>query len=135
MIAKEAKERAEVDGDEPAKKSREDYKKQKELEEARKAGTVPAMQDESGKDINPHIPQYIMQAPWYIQSKVPTLKHQRIHDEKKKVFASLEKWQKKGIKEGPVATKYRKGACDNCGAMTHKKKDCLEVSYVLLYAV
>ena len=28
---------------------REDHKKQKELEEARKAGTVPAMKDEEGK--------------------------------------------------------------------------------------
>jgi len=46
MIAKEAKT---DDGDGPKKKSREDYKKEKELEEARKAGTVPAMQDESGK--------------------------------------------------------------------------------------
>ena len=47
LIAKEARQTAEDDG--PVKKSREDYKKQKELEEARKAGTVPAMQDESGK--------------------------------------------------------------------------------------
>lgn len=31
------------------RKRREEYKKLKELEEARKAGTVPAMQDEEGK--------------------------------------------------------------------------------------
>ena len=26
---------------------------------------------------------------------------------------------------GPAATKFRRGACENCGAMTHKTKDCL----------
>ena len=36
-------------GGERQKQSREDWKKMKELEEARKAGTAPAMQDEEGK--------------------------------------------------------------------------------------
>lgn len=112
--------------EEPQKKSREDYKKMKELEEARKAGTVPAMQDEEGRDINPHIPQYIMQVPWYYGENRPTLKHQRPQPEKQKNFSDMTEWFKKGVKEGPVSTKFRKGACENCGATTHKKKDCLE---------
>lgn len=113
-------------GGERQKQSREDWKKMKELEEARKAGTAPAMQDEEGKDINPHIPQYIMQAPWYFGAKTATLRHQRPQEERYTTYSSLDAFVKTGIKSGPVATKYRKGACENCGAMTHKKKDCLE---------
>jgi len=37
------------EGDETKTNRREDWKKMKELEEARKAGTVPAMKDEEGK--------------------------------------------------------------------------------------
>ena len=37
--------------------------------------------------------------------------------------------------QGPVATKFKKGACENCGAMTHKRKDCLEVSMAVLSLV
>ncbi|XP_025095719.1 pre-mRNA-splicing factor SLU7-like isoform X1 [Pomacea canaliculata] len=111
---------------ETKKQSREDWKKMKELEEARKAGTAPAMTDEEGKDINPHIPQYIMQAPWYIGAKTPTLRHQRPQNEKQKKFDGLNVEVKKGVKEGPVARKWRKGACENCGAMGHNKKECFE---------
>ncbi|CAO2642591.1 Pre-mRNA-splicing factor SLU7 [Lemmus lemmus] len=113
--------------EEPKKMTREDWRKKKELEEQRKLGNAPAEVDEEGKDINPHIPQYISSVPWYIDpSKRPTLKHQRPQPEKQKQFSSSGEWYKRGVKENSITTKYRKGACENCGAMTHKKKDCFE---------
>lgn len=112
--------------EEPKKKSREDWRRAKELEEARKAGTAPAAVDEEGRDINPHIPQYISSAPWYFGSAGPTLKHQRPQDEKQIEFSGLDEWYKRGVDTSKIATKFRKGACENCGAMTHKKRDCME---------
>lgn len=52
-------------------KSREDHRKKLELEEARKAGLAPAEVDEDGKEINPHIPEYMSKAPWYLKSEKP----------------------------------------------------------------
>lgn len=112
--------------EEPKKKSREDWRKAKELEEARKAGTAPAAVDEEGRDINPHIPQYISNAPWYYNAAGPTLKHQRPQDEKDKGVSGINEWYHRGVNTSQVITKFRKGACENCGAMTHKKKDCFE---------
>ncbi|CAG0891963.1 unnamed protein product [Cyprideis torosa] len=89
------------------------------------AGTAPAEVDEEGRDINPHIPQYISTAPWYFGSSGPTLKHQRPQPEKQKQTARIDEWYQRGVK-GKVATKFRPGACENCGAMTHKRKDCME---------
>lgn len=111
--------------DQQIKRSRqEDYKKSKELEEARKAGNAPAAVDEDGKDINPHIPQYISSVPFFYNTTQPSLRHQRVLNEKTKVVP-LDTGIQRGIKI-QRATTYRKGACENCGAMTHQKKDCLE---------
>ena len=49
MVSKKVKKDTEEEGDEPRKQSREEWKKQRELEEMRKAGTAPAMKDEEGK--------------------------------------------------------------------------------------
>ena len=115
------------DSDIPKKKNREDWKKAKELEEARKAGTAPAAVDEEGKDINPHIPLYLSSAPWYYNTTGPTLKHQRSQsDGKQKQLSKIGQWFQRGVDLHSIATKFRKGACGNCGAMTHKKKDCIE---------
>ncbi|KAI3618616.1 pre-mrna-splicing factor slu7 [Moniliophthora roreri] len=107
------------------KLSREEFRRQKDLDAARKAGTAPAALDEEGKPINPHIPQYISQAPWYLDTGAPSLSHQRRRDNEKEKD-KLNNWYDRGAAQGPVARKYRKGACENCGAMTHKKQDCLE---------
>lgn len=122
MLAKMANNENDA-GEGKERRTKEDWRKIKELEEDRKAGRVPAMQDEDGNDINPHIPQYIMQAPWYTGSTRPTLKHQKVLT---KLGSSIDDWYQKGPKTGNVSTKYRKGACENCGAMGHVKKHCLE---------
>ncbi|KAJ3762831.1 Pre-mRNA splicing Prp18-interacting factor-domain-containing protein [Lentinula raphanica] len=108
------------------KLSREEFRRQKDLDAARKAGTAPAALDEEGKPINPHIPQYISQAPWYLDTGAPSLSHQRRAEDSDHTAPSLDTWYDRGATAGPAAKKYRKGACENCGAMTHKKQDCLE---------
>ena len=77
--------------------------------------------DEDGNAINPHIPQFMAAAPWYLKQDGPGLKHQKAPVKEEESG----QWYKRGT-TGTRATKFRKGACENCGAMTHKKKDCME---------
>lgn len=107
------------------KLSREEWRKQKDLDAARKAGTAPAEIGEDGEVINPHVPDYMSKAPWYLDTGKRSLKHQRKPETGEK-FAGINDWYQRGVKEGPAATKYRKGACENCGATSHKTRDCLE---------
>ena len=74
--------------------SREEYRAKKALDEARKAGTAPAEVDENGKEINPHMPQYITQAPWYLNAKAPSLKHHMLQKENQKL--SINEWYQRG---------------------------------------
>jgi pre-mRNA-processing factor SLU7 len=65
-------------------------------------------------------------APWYLDnSNKPSLKHQRLRQDGTADSLNAE-WYQRGLSAGPAATTFRKGACENCGAMTHKTKECTE---------
>lgn len=120
----QTKEEEDEDDPQPKRSRHENYKLAKELEEARKLGNAPAAVDESGKDINPHIPQYISRVPFFYNTDQPTLRHQRSLNSSKEPVP-LDTGVERGIRV-KRADKWRPGACENCGAMGHKRKDCLE---------
>lgn len=70
------------------------------------------------------MPQYISQAPWYLGEAQGALSHQKSYQAKAK--SSLNTWYQKGAKIAAPVTRFRKGACTNCGALTHDVKTCCE---------
>ena len=80
------------------------------------------------KEMVDHMPQYIIRAPFYATGgleEITTLKHQKLTDEERNRWTPITSHVERGFYHNNVY-KYRKGACENCGAITHKTKECFE---------
>lgn len=80
--------------------------------------------EENPSGSNPYMPQFISQAPWYLGNFQGSLKHQQSAPHKSK--PDITTWYPKGARLATPITKFRKGACTNCGALTHDVKTCCE---------
>jgi pre-mRNA-processing factor SLU7 len=119
-----------------------DRKAKIELDAARMRGELPPEVDAAGNLINPHIPEFMAKAPWYAgaggsaaaAAPVGALDHQRLKKDAlaDESIAALEGGaaapprRSGGVASAPAATRFRKGACRNCGAVTHSERDCTD---------
>ena len=109
------------------------FKKRQDDAKKKQSGEMAPDLDQDGKMINPHNPDFITKVPWYLGSSGPTLKHHNI--QKSDHFLSLSEadqlfYQKieaqRTSLEAQSQKTFKKGSCKNCGATTHKEKDCVE---------
>jgi pre-mRNA-processing factor SLU7 len=94
------------------------------------SGTNTKGSDPKSNERNEYIPSFIAKKPFYISDDLQTdgdyLEHQRLQSQSNSDPLATAKWYDRGSTTGVKATKYRKGACENCGSMSHKEKDCLQ---------
>ena len=109
------------------------HKKVMDDKKKKQSGEIAPDVDENGKIINPHNPEFITRVPWYLGNSGPTLKHHSL--QKNENFLTMAETdllinekiaRQKELKDSFVKPVYRKGACKNCGSMSHKDKDCVE---------
>lgn len=77
---------------------------------------------EGETEVNPHMPQFIVKAPWYLSQHENSLNHQKPQSETERLPITIH--TQKGTSQSVY--KYRKGACENCGSLTHKSRECCE---------
>jgi pre-mRNA-processing factor SLU7 len=99
--------------------SKDEYKARKTLEEAQKRGVVSITSSDPRAGTS-----FTVNTPWLkgTTRRQPTEMPSIV---KGKQAASINDWYQRGVPEAAVY-KYRSGACENCGAMTHARNDCLE---------
>ncbi|BFZ58647.1 mRNA splicing protein [Savitreella phatthalungensis] len=85
--------------------------------------------DAKGKRVNPYIPQFIAKAPWYADDgSGESLGHQHHGISADANAIANTRWYTRGApaRRRGGGARWQAGGCDNCGARTHVKADCLE---------
>ena len=72
--------------------------------------------EESNPEASQNVPSFLSQSPWYSKGTVPPPSK----------VTSITTWYTKGCKLPSSATKFRKGACTNCGSISHTRSACCE---------
>lgn len=106
------------------------FRARQETAKKKQTGELPPDVDQDGKMINPHNPDFITKVPWYLGDSGPTLRHHSV--QKSNAVLSMaetdalvqQKAQRNATAERALV--FRKGACKNCGSMTHNEKQCVE---------
>ncbi|KAF3912646.1 hypothetical protein ABW21_db0201228 [Orbilia brochopaga] len=85
---------------------------------------------------NEYIPNFISKKPFWLgdgddkEGATDYLEHQRLQrrsTDTTDLLTDGDKWYDRSkTRLAPAATKFRKGACENCGGMGHTKRDCLQ---------
>lgn len=114
----------------------EQLRKQKEDAKKKQSGELaPDVDIESGKIINPHNPEFITKVPWYLgNNNGPTLTHHNVQktdhyltlNETEQLIEIKTQFSKQHKQAEGTVQVFQKGACKNCGSLTHKEKDCIE---------
>lgn len=102
------------------KPSREQTREAKALEVARKNGSLPHEIDDDGKEVNPHIPQFISKVPWYLDTVAEESKHSKLPEGNEEQRASESK--SLASEDIRVAERLPKRSLDNSSSNSEENK-------------
>lgn len=104
------------------KSTREERQRRSDIEQARAAGIGPKyVCSDASAAAGAQIPQFITKTPWYLTHQIDP----RRLDYTAQPASSLGAAARQPA-PAQIATRFRDGACTNCGSLTHSDRDCIE---------